>query len=78
MDFHAELAPDGDSAQVEVRMIARIVRERGVAIVASATFAASEPVPSLDDEALVEAFDAAAGRMISDFAVWTLTSLGAV
>jgi cholesterol transport system auxiliary component len=78
VDFQAELSPDGASAQVEVRMIARIVRERGVQIVATRSFAAQEAAQSLDDDAIANAFDAATGRVISDFSVWTLTSLGAL
>lgn len=78
VDFQAELNPDGETARVIVRMISRIVRERGVSIVATRTFASSAEAPSLDDEALVEAFDAAAGRAASEFAVWTLSSLGAI
>lgn len=78
VDFQAVLAPGGETATVEARMIARIVRERGVAIVATRTFSASAVAPSLDDADLVEAFDTAAEQMVSDFATWTLTSLGAL
>jgi cholesterol transport system auxiliary component len=78
VDFQAELAPDGDSARVVVRMISRIVREQGLAIVATRTFTASETAASLDDAELAAAFDAATGRVMSDFAVWTLSSLGAI
>jgi cholesterol transport system auxiliary component len=78
VDFQAELSPDGAGAVVEVRMISRIVREQGVQIVAARTFAARETAPSLEDADLAAAFDAATGRVISEFAVWTLTSLGAL
>lgn len=77
VDFQAVLNPDGEAATVEVRMTSRIVRERGVSIVASRTFAASQPAPSLSDADLVAAFDAATGRVISDFTVWTASRLGA-
>jgi cholesterol transport system auxiliary component len=78
VDFQAVLGPEGETAEVRVRMIARIVRERGVQVVASRTFTASAVAASLDDADLVTAFDAAAGRVISDFTVWTLSSLGAI
>jgi cholesterol transport system auxiliary component len=78
VDFQAELAPDGDSARVVVRMISRIVREQGLAIVATRTFAASETAASLSDADIAAAFDAATGRVLSDFTVWTLSSLGAI
>jgi cholesterol transport system auxiliary component len=78
VDFQAELAPDGDSAQVVVRMISRIVREQGLAIVATRTFTGSATATSLGDDDLAAAFDAAAGSVLYDFAVWTLSSLGAI
>jgi cholesterol transport system auxiliary component len=78
VDFQAELDAEGESALVVVRMIARIVRERGIDIVATRTFATTEQAASLDDDDLVAAFDAAAGRIVSEFAVWTLSSLGAL
>jgi cholesterol transport system auxiliary component len=78
VDFQAELAPDGDSARVVVRMISRIVREQGLAIVATRTFTASETAASLGDADIAAAFDVATGRVMSDFAVWTLSSLGAI
>jgi len=78
VDFHAELAPDGDSGRVVVRMISRIVREQGLAIVATRTFAATGPVASLDDADIAAAFDAATGQVMSEFTRWTLSSLGAM
>lgn len=78
VDFQAELAPDGESAQVEVRMISRIVRERGVQIVATRSFAAQQTTLSLDDDEIAAAFDAATGRVLSEFGIWTLTTLGAL
>lgn len=78
VDFHATLGPEGETAEVAVRIIVRIVRERGAQVVATRTFAATRLAPSLDDLALAEAFDGATGQVISDFAVWTLDSLGAI
>jgi len=76
VDFQAELAPDGDSARVVVRMISRIVREQGLDIIATRTFAASAPAASIEDQDLAMAFDAAAGQVISEFTLWALASLG--
>lgn len=76
IDFHADLSPEADSAEVVVRTIVRIVREQGLSIVASRTFEARETAASLDDDALVAAFDAATGRVVADFARWTLDTLG--
>ncbi len=77
VDFQAELSPDGDGARVVVRMISRIVRERGLDIVATRTFAAAAPAASIGDQDLAVAFDAATGQVISEFTLWTLSALGA-
>jgi len=78
VDFQAVLLPDGDSARIEVQMVSRIVREQGIEIVASRTFTASTLSPTLSDTDLVTAFNAATAEVISDFATWTLTRLGAI
>ena len=78
VDFQAVLAAEGAAPVVEVRMVSRIVRENGVQIVASRTFAATQAAASLDDLAIAAAFDAAAGRVISEFTLWTLANLGAL
>jgi cholesterol transport system auxiliary component len=78
VEFHAELGPEGETAEVVVRFIVRIVRERGADVVATRSFAARETAASLEDLALAEAFDAAAGRVISEFTVWALSTLGAI
>ena len=75
VDFQAELAPDGEAAEIVVRIIVRIVREQGASVVATRTFAAREPAASLDDLDLAAAFDAATGRVISEFAVWCLSTI---
>ena len=77
VDFEAQLDAGGDSARVAVGMIVRIVREDGVRIVASQSFAASEAAASLDDAVLIEAFDVASGRMIAEAVIWILANLGA-
>lgn len=75
VDFQADLAPDANSATVEVRLIARIVRERDLGIVASRTFTASVPAASSDTPVLVDAFDAAVGQVMRDFAPWAMTAV---
>jgi cholesterol transport system auxiliary component len=76
VDFQA--MQDGDGARIEIRLIARIVRERGVTILATRTFAASAAAPTLEDADLVAAFDTATRQVISEFTVWTLGTLGAI
>jgi cholesterol transport system auxiliary component len=50
--FPGRAGPDGEMAEVVVRIIVRIVRERGADVVATRTFAARERAVSLDDLAL--------------------------
>lgn len=76
-EFHADLSPDGESAEVVIGMISRIVREDGVRIIATRSFSAREYAASLEDADLVAAFDAATGRVLSEFTTWTLGALGA-
>jgi cholesterol transport system auxiliary component len=74
-NFEAAVSPEAEGARIEVRLVARIVREQGVRIVAARTFEAREPAASLDDDALIAAFDAATGRVLTEVASWTLASL---
>lgn len=77
VDFHAVLAPESDAATVEVRLIARVVREADVRIVASRTFTASVPVASSETVTLVDGFDAAVAQVMTEFAGWALTAVRA-
>lgn len=76
VDFQAELAPDGLSSVVSIRMTSRLVRERDANIVSSRTFTAQARALSTDTTAMIEAFDAATDDILLDFADWTVTSLG--
>jgi cholesterol transport system auxiliary component len=75
VDFQAELSPDGETAQVAVRIIMRIVRERDVSIVATRTFTAGALAVSLDDADLIAAFDEATGTVLTDFADWSVAAM---
>jgi len=77
VDFQAVLAPESETATVEVRLIARIVRESDVRIVASRTFAASVPAASSETTVLVGAFDTAVAQVMTEFAGWALASVRA-
>ncbi|MCT4685451.1 MAG: ABC-type transport auxiliary lipoprotein family protein [Roseicyclus sp.] len=72
------LAPEGsDGAQVEVRMVSRILREDGVRVLSTRSFEASDSAASLEAGEIVEAFDRATDRVARDFAEWVLTTLDA-
>jgi cholesterol transport system auxiliary component len=71
-DFHAEPRADGAGATVRVRLLVRIVRERDASVVASRTFAASEPAETTDPDAVIAAFDRASAALLADMTPWVL------
>ncbi|MCL4676268.1 MAG: membrane integrity-associated transporter subunit PqiC [Pararhodobacter sp.] len=77
VDFQAVLSPDTDAATVEIRLIARIVRESDLRIIASRTFAASVPAVSSETTVLVEGFDTAVAQVLTEFAPWALAAIRA-
>lgn len=77
VNFQAELNEESETATVQLRLVSRIVRENDVRIVASRTFSASEIALSLDTNEIVQAFDTAATRLLSEFSSWVLSTLRA-
>lgn len=77
VDFQAVLTPENETATVEFRLIARVVRERDVRIIASRTFSASVPATSSETLALVDAFDTAVAQVMTEFSVWAIASMRA-
>lgn len=76
VDFQAELAEDGERADVVIRMTSRIIREGDSQVIAGRDFSTRATAASTDTRALVEAFDAASDQMLIDFAEWTMATLG--
>ncbi len=76
VDFHAELAEDGTSAVVHIRMTTRMVREGDASVIARQTFSANADVFSTETLALVEGFDRASDQLLIEFADWAMTTLG--
>jgi cholesterol transport system auxiliary component len=72
VDFQAEQAPESDTATVELRLIARVVRESDVRILGTRTFVARVAVASLDTEDVIAAFDTAATQLFADHATWVV------
>jgi len=75
IDFQAELNPDGETANISLNMVSRIVREQDARIVASRSFAASAQSRSSDTQDLIVAFDAAATLVLPAFAEWALSEM---
>ena len=74
-DFQAELAPDGKTAQVHMRLRVTLVRENDARILSTRTFATRAAAASTKTLPVVEAFDAAAQQILADFTVWTMANL---
>lgn len=76
IDFHAEVAEDGDSAVVLIRMTSRIVRESDASVIASRTFSTRALANSTETATVIGAFDQASDQLLIQFADWTLGTLG--
>lgn len=75
-DFQAELGAGG-AVLVRIRLSARLVREEDISVLASRVFEAVQPAPSTEAQPLVEAFNAAAARLVPEVSVWALRAIGA-
>lgn len=76
VDFQAEVAEDGESAVIVLRMTSRLVRESDATILSSRRFRATAAAASTETVALIDAFDRAADVLLLDFAGWALGALG--
>ncbi|WP_424970752.1 ABC-type transport auxiliary lipoprotein family protein [Dinoroseobacter sp. S76] len=75
VDFQAEVAPDGETGAVELRLISRVVRERDVRILGTRSFSTRALLPSLDEPAIIAGFDQAATQLLAEHAAWVLSVL---
>lgn len=75
VDFQAEVAPDGETGTVELRLISRVVRESDVRILGTRSFSARALLPSLDETAIIAGFDQAATQLLAEHAAWVLSVL---
>lgn len=73
-DFQAELKDDRDNAEVRIKFISRIVRERDAHIAATRTFQSTASSSSIETQAIVEAFDRATRRVLPEFSAWVLSA----
>lgn len=75
VDFQAELAADGETANTQLKLIVRVIRESDARIIASKTFVASGLAPTTETPVVVEAINVAAMVLFSEFAQWLPTVL---
>ncbi|MGY9046594.1 hypothetical protein P775_01665 [Puniceibacterium antarcticum] len=75
-DFQAEAGAEGAPVVIRLRMVANLIRESDVQIVASRTFSGTAQSPTSNVGDVVRAFDAASDLMLRDFGTWAAGSLG--
>ncbi len=75
IDFQADVASDGETANVQVTLLVRIVRERDASIVASRRLSASVMAASTETLTVIDAFSAASDRIFAEFAQWVRDTL---
>ena len=75
-DFQAEADPDNRAATVRVRLVARLVREADISVLASRTFQTTVPVASTDPLVVVQGFNAATDTIVPEIVSWALGRLG--
>ena len=75
VDFQADVAPETDSATVQITLLVRVVRERDASIVASRRFTASMPSNSTETKAVIDAFSGASDEVFRDLALWVQNTL---
>jgi cholesterol transport system auxiliary component len=75
IDFQADVASDGETANVQVTLLVRIVRERDASIVASRRLSASVMAASTETLTVIDAFSAASDRIFAEFAQWVRETL---
>lgn len=76
LDFDAKVAAEGDAATVEMTLIARLVRERDAAIVATRTLSRAVAVPDTSSAAILAGFEDVSEGVLSDLARWVVAALG--
>lgn len=75
IDFQADVVPGTDTANVQINLLVRVVRERDASIVASRRFTASALSPTTETLAVIDAFSAASDQVFADFAAWVRSTL---
>ncbi|KMK65632.1 ABC-type transport auxiliary lipoprotein family protein [Puniceibacterium sp. IMCC21224] len=76
-NFEAETAGEDMPVTIRLRISSSLVRERDARITASRSFTATAQATDTDAQSVVEAFDRASQSLLSEFAAWTASSLGA-
>lgn len=73
--FETRIAPETDAASVEIRLTARLVRERDARILATRTFASSVLVPDTSTPAIIAGFEQASADVLGQTIRWIIGTL---
>lgn len=76
LDFGARVVPGTAGAEVEMTLVARLVRESDARIVASRTFTRTVAVPDTDTPTLLAGFESVSDAVLTDLAGWVFGALG--
>ena len=74
--FGAEVTPGAEGATVEMRIVARLVREDDAAVLASRVFTRSAKVPDTSTGAVVAGFEAVSDAVLGELVGWVLNARG--
>lgn len=70
IDFQADLNPDGETATVQIRLLARLVREQDARIVSAQTLEATALSATTETTDVINAFSSASDKAFDEFADW--------
>jgi len=74
-DFQAEVAADGKTAAIRLRLTARLVREEDASVLSSRTFNTTAAAASTKTPDLVEGFNQANQQLLTEATAWLLSTL---
>ena len=74
--FSAEVIAGTETAEVEIMLTARLIREEDASVMARETFLASGAAADISNAAIAAAYDAAARDLLGDMTVWVLEVRG--
>lgn len=75
IDFQADVVPETDTANVQITLLVRIVRERDASIVATRRFTAIAVAATTETAVVIDAFSAASDQVFDAFAQWVRSTL---
>ena len=75
IDFQADVVPGADTANVQITLLVRIVREQDASIVASRRFSGTAVASTTETPVVIDAFSAASDQVFEAFARWVQETL---